>query len=93
MIDGIKAHSFRLVSTEEACVVAFLHNNIGDARLIVFLQLNARIPDSQELIMENLHTRAFFISAYAEIGNFIEKCNSPLWQHYCADEFAGNQNF
>lgn len=50
------AHPFRLVSTEEACVVAFLYHNVGDARLIVFLQFNTRISDSQELIVENLNT-------------------------------------
>lgn len=53
------AHPFRLVSTEEACVVAFLHHDIGDAWLIVFLQLNARISDGQELVVENLQTRLF----------------------------------
>lgn len=38
-------------------MVAFLHHDIGDAWLIVFLQLDARISDGQELVVENLHTR------------------------------------
>lgn len=36
--------------------MAFLHHDIGDSRLIVFFQFDARISDGQELIVENLHT-------------------------------------
>lgn len=43
-------------------MVAFLHHDVGDSRLIVFLQLDARISDGQELVVENLHTRVLFIS-------------------------------
>lgn len=37
-------------------MVAFLNHNVGNARLIVLLQFDARISDSQELIVENLNT-------------------------------------
>ena len=36
-VNNRNAHSFRLVSTEESCVVTFLHHDVGDAWLIVFL--------------------------------------------------------
>lgn len=39
-------------------MVAFLNNNVSNAWLIVFLQLDARISDGQELIMQDLHTKA-----------------------------------
>lgn len=38
-------------------MVAFLNDNISDAWLIVFLQLDARVSDGQELVMQDLHTR------------------------------------
>ena len=57
----MRAHSFRLVSTEEACVVAFLHHDVGDAWLIVLLQLDARVSDGQELVVEDLHTGTSFV--------------------------------
>lgn len=53
----IYTHPLGLVGTEEACVVAFLNNDISDAWLIVFLQLDARVSDGQELIMQDLHTK------------------------------------
>lgn len=43
-------------------MVAFLNDDISNAWLIVFLQLDARISDGQELIMQNLHTKAQRIS-------------------------------
>lgn len=39
-------------------MVAFLNNDVSNAWLIVFLQLDARISDGQELIMQDLHTKA-----------------------------------
>lgn len=47
-------------------MVAFLHHNIGDAWLIVLLQLDARISDGQELIVQNLHTRTLLINTQAD---------------------------
>jgi hypothetical protein len=47
-------HSLRLVGTEEACVVALLDHDVGDTRLVVLLQLDARIPDGQKLVVEYL---------------------------------------
>lgn len=38
-------------------MVAFLNNDISNSWLIVFLQLDARISDGQELIMQDLHTK------------------------------------
>lgn len=40
--------------------MAFLHHDIGDSRLIVFFQFDARISDGQELIVENLHTEIIY---------------------------------
>lgn len=40
--------------------MAFLHHNIGDSRLIVFLQFDTRISDGQELVVENLHTEIVY---------------------------------
>lgn len=48
-------YPLRLVGTEEACVMAFLHHDICDSWLIVFLQFNAGVSDGQELVVENLH--------------------------------------
>lgn len=53
-----KAYPFRLVGTEEARVVAFLHHDIGDAWLIVFLQLDAGVSDGQQLVVENLYGKS-----------------------------------
>lgn len=53
-------------------MVAFLHDDVGDAWLIVFLQFDAGVSDGQELVVENLHTRAFFISTQAALVNFID---------------------
>lgn len=69
-----KAHPLRLVSTEEACVVAFLNNNICNAWLIVFLQLDARISDGQELIMQDLHTKEQYIYILNFFQNGIFQC-------------------
>lgn len=49
-----KVYPFRFISTEEACVVTFLHHDVGDTRLIVLFQLYARISDGQQLVVENL---------------------------------------
>lgn len=38
-------------------MVAFLDHNVGDTRLVILLQLYARISDGQELIVENLNRR------------------------------------
>lgn len=43
-------------------MVAFLNNDVSDAWLIVLLQLDACISDSQELVMQNLHTGAQQVS-------------------------------
>lgn len=40
-------YPLRLVGTEEACVMAFLHHNICDSWLIVFLQFNTGISDGK----------------------------------------------
>lgn len=57
-----KVYPFRLISTEEACVVTFLHHDVGDTRLIVLLQLYARISDGQQLVVENLRVTASIVS-------------------------------
>lgn len=55
-------------------MVAFLNNDISNAWLIVFLQLDARVSDGQELIMQDLHTKkaAYAHLKYFQIGIF--KC-------------------
>lgn len=63
-------------------MVAFLHDDVGDAWLIVFLQFDAGVSDGQELVVENLHTRAFFISTQAALVNFIDQCLKALSHHY-----------
>lgn len=63
-------------------MVAFLHDDVGDAWLIVLLQLDAGVSDGQELVVENLHTRAFFFSTQAALVNFIDQRLKALSHHY-----------
>ncbi len=49
------AHSFRFIRAEEAGVVALLHDYVGDARLVVLLQLDAGVSDGQQLVVQDLH--------------------------------------
>ena len=48
-------HSLRLVGTEQPGVVSLLHHDVGDAGLVVLLQLDAGIANSQQLIVEDLN--------------------------------------
>lgn len=45
-----------LVSTEQAGVMALLHHNICDPRLVVFFQFDACISNGKQLIVKNLGT-------------------------------------
>lgn len=50
-------HSLILVSTEKAGVMAFLHHNVSDPRLVVFFQFDAGISNGKQLIVKDLGTR------------------------------------
>lgn len=50
----VQTHSLIAVGTEQACVVAFLHNNVGDAWLILLLQAYTGLTDGQQLIIQHL---------------------------------------
>lgn len=53
----IRTYPFVFIRAEESGVVPFLHHYKCDARLIILLQFNASLPDSQEFVVENLsHT-------------------------------------
>lgn len=53
-----RTYPFVFIRAEESGVVPFLHHYEGDARLIILLQFDASLPDSQQLVVENLsHTR------------------------------------
>lgn len=49
-----KTHSLVSVGTEEASVVAFLHNNVSDAWLVLLLQADTGLADGQQLIIQHL---------------------------------------
>lgn len=49
-------HSLILVSTKKPGVMAFLHHNISDPRLVVLFQFDAGITNGQQLIVEDLGT-------------------------------------
>lgn len=59
----VRAYPLIAVGAEQAGVVAFLHHNVGDARLVLFLQADAGLPDSQQFIIQHLkqsiHTQSF----------------------------------
>ena len=44
-------HSFRLVCTEEAGVMALLDHDVGDTGLVVLLQLDTGVADRQQLVV------------------------------------------
>lgn len=46
--------SLILVSTEKAGVMAFLHHNVSDPRLVVFFQFDAGISNGKQLIVKDL---------------------------------------
>ena len=48
------SHPFVAVGTEEAGVVTLLHHDVGDARLVLLLQGDARLPDGQQLVVQHL---------------------------------------
>lgn len=50
----VGAHSFVAVGTEEARMVAFLHNNVGDAWLVLLLQADTGLTNGQQLIIQHL---------------------------------------
>lgn len=54
----VETHSFVAVSAEEACVVAFLYNNVGDARLVLLLQADTGLANGQQLIIQHLRKPA-----------------------------------
>lgn len=61
------AHPLVAVCTEEARVVALLYDDVGDPRLVFLLQTDARLPDSQQLIVKHLihtDTQSVFIYAF-----------------------------
>lgn len=47
-------HPLIAICAEETRVVALLHDNVGNAWLIVLLQTDAGLPDGQELIVQHL---------------------------------------
>lgn len=47
-------YSFIAIGTEQACMVAFLHNDVGDARLVFFLQAYTGLTNGQQLIIQHL---------------------------------------
>lgn len=51
---GAPSHPLIAISTEEARVMAFLHDDEGDARLVLLLQTDARLPDGQQLVVQHL---------------------------------------
>lgn len=53
------SNSLILVSTKKSGVMAFLHHNISDPRLVVLFQFDAGITNGQQLIMEDLRELAF----------------------------------
>lgn len=50
-------HSLVAVGTEEACMVAFLHNNVGDAWLVLLLQAYTGLTNGQQLIIQHLRKK------------------------------------
>lgn len=52
--DGSFTHPLIAIGTEQACVMALLHDNVGDPWLIVLLQADAGFPDGQQLIVQHL---------------------------------------
>lgn len=50
-------HSLVAVGTEEARMVALLHNNVGDAWLVLLLQADTGLTDGQQLIIQHLSIR------------------------------------
>lgn len=53
----VGTHSLVAVGTEEACMVAFLHNNVGDAWLVLLLQAYTGLTNGQQLIIQHLRTK------------------------------------
>lgn len=53
----VGTHSLVAVGTEEACMVAFLHNNVGDARLVLLLQAYTGLTNGQQLIIQHLRKK------------------------------------
>lgn len=49
-------HPLGAICTEEPCVMSFLHDDVGDPRLVVLLQADAGLPDRQQLVVQHLHT-------------------------------------
>lgn len=52
-------NSLILVSTKKAGVMAFLHHDVSDPRLVVLFQFDAGITNGQQLIVEDLWELAF----------------------------------
>lgn len=50
----VGTHSFVAVGTEEACMVAFLHNYVGDTWLVLLLQAYTGLTNGQQLIIQHL---------------------------------------
>lgn len=47
-------HSLVSVGAEEACMVAFLHNNVGNAGLVLLFQADTGLTDGQQLVVQHL---------------------------------------
>lgn len=54
----VGTHSLVAVGTEEASMVAFLHNNVSDAWLVLLLQADTGLTNGQQLIIQHLKKRS-----------------------------------
>lgn len=57
--------------------MAFLHHDVCDSWLIVFLQFNAGISDGQELIVKNLYEQIYYKKYFVK-NNFFPTCWTPV---------------
>lgn len=57
MCGVVGTHSLVAVGTEEACMVAFLHNNVGDTWLVLLLQAYTGLTNGQQLIIQHLRKK------------------------------------
>lgn len=69
------AHLVFLVSAEETCVVAFLHDDERDTRLVIHLKLEACLTHSSQLVVEHLLELA--------LGDTIAVEDNTRWLEAC----------
>lgn len=60
-------------------MVALLDHDVGDTRLVVLLQLDARIPDGQKLIVEYLCRKIKYLLVICPTDIFRGSCVAPLF--------------